>query len=272
MMSFNKNHLKGKMHSFLSCMFCVSFRILTAIKMKVNSLKSGIHMNASYENLFIYYFAAESQGPKKDVVFVIDGSEDVKQDFKLLQEFMRRTVENLNVGENRIRVGVVQYSDTANADLYLNSHTTKEGVLNAIKRLRHKGGTQRNLGRAFDFVNGEVLGPARGGRREERVPQYLIVISTGRSTDDLRAQATTLKRSGVVPFSIGIRGVDIEELKTISYVPQFAYSVPNFPELYKIQEKLITSLTELSSEEILQLPHVTPTVSGKKPYLLDTSV
>nr|XP_023679600.1 collagen alpha-3(VI) chain isoform X4 [Paramormyrops kingsleyae] len=204
---------------------------------------------------------AETQGPKKDVVFVIDGSNDVNQDFRFLQEFMRRTVENLNVGENRIRIGVVQYSDTPNADLYLNSHTTKEGVLNAIKRLKHKGGRQRNLGRALDFVNREVLGRARGGRRDERVPQYLIVISAGGSTDDLRAQATTLKQSGVVPFSIGTKGVDIHELQRISYVPQFAYSVPNFPELYTIQQSLITSLTELSSEEILSLPHVTPTVS-----------
>nr|XP_023679601.1 collagen alpha-3(VI) chain isoform X5 [Paramormyrops kingsleyae] len=221
----------------------------------------GSYVSLPKESLAAVLQQAETQGPKKDVVFVIDGSNDVNQDFRFLQEFMRRTVENLNVGENRIRIGVVQYSDTPNADLYLNSHTTKEGVLNAIKRLKHKGGRQRNLGRALDFVNREVLGRARGGRRDERVPQYLIVISAGGSTDDLRAQATTLKQSGVVPFSIGTKGVDIHELQRISYVPQFAYSVPNFPELYTIQQSLITSLTELSSEEILSLPHVTPTVS-----------
>ncbi|MFT7815039.1 collagen alpha-3(VI) chain [Arapaima gigas] len=202
----------------------------------------------------------DSQGPKKDVVFVIDSSDDMIYHFPVIQEFIRRVLENLNVGENIIRVGVVQYSDSASVDLYLNSHTTKEGVLNAVKGLRHKGGRKRNLGRALDFVSRNVLVPGRGSRREEGVPQFLIVITGGPSSDDISAPATSLKQSKVVPFSIGTFSVDTKELQTISFVPEFSYPITNFPRIFDIQQRLISSLTELSSEEISRMQPIFPPV------------
>uniref|UniRef100_A0A9J7WXF8 Collagen alpha-3(VI) chain n=1 Tax=Cyprinus carpio carpio TaxID=630221 RepID=A0A9J7WXF8_CYPCA len=200
----------------------------------------------------------ESQGPKKDIIFVIDGSEGVGREFPIIQEFVRRVVENLNVGENKIRVGVVQYGDSPYADIYLNSHRTKEGVLNGIKELRQRGGRQRNLGRAIDYVNHEVLVSGHGGRKQEGVPQFVVVISGGKATDNIRPFATALKQSGVVPFSIGTRDVDTQELQVTSYVPRFAYTVDDLPGLYTIQDTLITSLTELSSEELAKLRPVYP--------------
>uniref|UniRef100_A0A8C9U9M6 Collagen type VI alpha 3 chain n=1 Tax=Scleropages formosus TaxID=113540 RepID=A0A8C9U9M6_SCLFO len=195
----------------------------------------------------------DPQGPKKDIVFVIDTSDYVAGDFPVIQEFIRRVLESLNVGENRIRVGVLQYSDDPYVDLYLNSHTTKEGVLNAVKGLRHKGGRRRNLGKALEFVSRNVIVPSRGSRKEEGVPQFLIVITGGSSSDDVKASATNLKQSGVIPFSIGSSSVDTQELRTISYVADFSYSVTNLKELYPIQQRLISSLTELSNEDISRM-------------------
>ncbi|XP_016351069.1 collagen alpha-3(VI) chain-like isoform X1 [Sinocyclocheilus anshuiensis] len=202
---------------------------------------------------------AESEGPKKDIIFVIDGSEGVGREFPIIQEFVRRVVETLNVGENKIRVGVVQYGDSPYADIYLNSHRTKEGVLNGIKELRQRGGRQRNLGRAIDFVSREVLTSGRGGRKQEGVPQFVVVVSGGKATDNIRPYATALKQSGVIPLSIGTRDVDTQELQVTSYVPRFTYTVDGLPGLYTIQDTLITTLTELSSEELAKLRPVYPT-------------
>uniref|UniRef100_A0A8B9HRV7 Collagen, type VI, alpha 3 n=1 Tax=Astyanax mexicanus TaxID=7994 RepID=A0A8B9HRV7_ASTMX len=210
------------------------------------------------------YFYSRSQGPKKDVVFVIDGSDGVGREFPIIQEFVRRVVENLNVGENQIRIGVVQYGDTARPDIYLNSHNTKEGVLNAIKEIRQLRGRQRNLGGALNLVAREVLDPSRGGRRPEGVPQFLVVISGGRASDNVKTQADALKRSGIVPFSIGTRDVDQQELQVISYVPNYAYTVDDLPGLYTVSETLLNTLTELSNEQLAQLRPVYPTVPGKK--------
>ncbi|XP_064166856.1 collagen alpha-3(VI) chain-like isoform X2 [Anguilla rostrata] len=221
----------------------------------------GSFVTLSEENLKTVIEQGDSQGPKKDVVFLVDGSDATRQQFTVIQEFIRRVVENLNVGENKIRIGVVQYSDAASGDIYLNSHTTKEGVLNAIKGLRHRGGRQRNLGRAIEFVSRDVLDPTRGGRRPDGVPQFVIAVSGGRSSDDITGPATKLKQSGVVPFSIGTRDVGSQELQMVSYVPTYAYTIDNFPGLFTIQDGLISTLTELSDEEIRILQPHYPTVS-----------
>uniref|UniRef100_W5MBY0 Collagen type VI alpha 3 chain n=1 Tax=Lepisosteus oculatus TaxID=7918 RepID=W5MBY0_LEPOC len=203
----------------------------------------------------------EPQGNKKDVIFLIDGSDGVQEDFTTIQEFLRRVVENLSVSENKIRVAVVQYSDTPRADIYLNSHTTKQGVLNAIKGLRHKRGRQRNMGAALKFVGSDVISPARGSRKEEGVPQFLIVVTGGRSNDNVRDPATVLKQSRVVPFSIGTRDADPSELQIISFSPDFYYPVDDFSGIYNVQQRLISRLTELSQDEISKVLPVFPTVT-----------
>ncbi|CDQ71231.1 unnamed protein product [Oncorhynchus mykiss] len=211
------------------------------------------------KNVCSPFLLAESQGPKKDIVFLVDGSDGVGREFPIIQEFISSIVKNLNVGENKIRIGVVQYGDSPNADIYLNSHTTKEGVMNAVKGLRQRGGRERNLGQAVEFVSSEVLNVRRGGRKEEGVPQFLIVVSGGRSTDDIRRPATSLKKSGVLPFSIGTRDVNSQELQVVSYVPNFAYTVDDLPGLYTVQDKLISTLTEMSDDDIARLRPVFPT-------------
>lgn len=175
---------------------------------------------------------------------------------------MRKIVENLNVGENKIRIGVVQYGDFPQADMYLNTHTTKEDVLNAIKGLQKRGGRQRNLGRALQFVNDDILTAQRGSRKQEGVPQFVIVVSSGPSSDDIGQAASTLKRSRVIPFSVGTRDINPTELKSISYVPNFAFTVDDLPGLYTAQENLITALTELSDDDIARMVPSFPDYDG----------
>nr|XP_057937259.1 collagen alpha-3(VI) chain-like isoform X2 [Doryrhamphus excisus] len=201
---------------------------------------------------------AESQGPQKDIIFLVDGSDGVGREFPIIQEFIRRVVESLNVGENKIRIGVVQFGDYAQADMYLNTHSTKEEVLDAVRGIRQRGGRQRNLGQALKFVSDDVLTAARGSRKQQGVPQFLIVVSSGSSTDDVRRPASSLKQSRVLPFSIGTRGMDPTELKIVSYTPNFAYTVDDLPGLYTVQENLITTLTELSDDDIARMVPVFP--------------
>lgn len=202
---------------------------------------------------------AESQGPKKDIVFLVDGSDGLGRDFPIIQQFLRRIVDSLNVGENKIRIGVVQYGDSPHADIYLNTYTTKEGVLNAISRLQQRRGRQRNLGQALQFVGSDVLTAARGSRKQEGVPQFLIVVSSGPSTDDINQPASSLKRSRVIPFSIGTRDVNPRELQIVSYVPNFVLTVDDIPGLYTAHEDLINILTELSDDDIARMVPVFPT-------------
>lgn len=230
------------------------FSELSTIPQKLNT-----YVSLPGDELTVVLQQAESQGPRKDVVFLVDGSDGVGREFPIIQEFIRRVVESLNVGENKIRVGVVQYGDSAQADMFLNSHTTKEGVLNAVKVMRQRGGRQRNLGQALQFVSQNVLTTERGSRKQDGVPQFVIVVSSGSSTDDIRRAATSLKQSRVLPFSIGTRDVNPTELQMVSYVPNFAFTVDDLPGLYTVQQNLINTLTELSDDDITRMSPVFPT-------------
>lgn len=235
--------------------FCIIFIFLTFCSIfQSHVAKHNIH--------FHFSLSAESQGPRKDIIFLVDGSDGVGREFPIIQEFIRRIVESLNVGENKIRIGVVQYGDFAQADMHLNTHTTKEGVLNAVRLMRQRGGRNRNLGQALQFVSTDVLTAARGSRKQEGVPQFVVVVSSGPSTDDIGRSASSLKQSRVLPFSIGTRDVNPTELRVVSYVPNFAFTVDDLPGLYTVQENLINTLTELSDDDIARLNPVFPTYGG----------
>ncbi|RXM36551.1 Collagen alpha-3(VI) chain [Acipenser ruthenus] len=184
----------------------------------------------------------ESETVEKDVVFLLDGTDDTRNGFLEIREFVEKVVEKLGMEENNNRVAVVQYSNDANANFYLNTYSTKEDVLNAIKGLRHKGGRPLNTGAALQFVKDNVFTASSGSRRLEGVPQVLILVTGGRSRDDVRAPASALKEDGIVPFVVGTRSTDTNELQTISYDPLFAFSVTEFGELPTVQQELLSSL------------------------------
>ncbi|XP_077946796.1 uncharacterized protein col6a3 isoform X3 [Gasterosteus aculeatus] len=232
------------------------FTELPSVQEQISSLMSTVLVRATPMTPTV---TVEMQGPQKDVVFLVDGSDGVGMEFPIIREFIRRVVESLNVGENKIRIGVVQYGDSAQADMFLNAHKTKESVLQAVRGINQRGGRQRNLGQALQFVKQDVLTATRGSRKAEGVPQFVIVISSGSSTDDIRSAASSLKQSRVLPFSIGTRDVNPTELQTVSYVPNFAFAIDDLPGLYTVKENLITTLTELSDADITRMRPVFPT-------------
>nr|XP_025840126.1 collagen alpha-3(VI) chain isoform X2 [Vulpes vulpes] len=215
---------------------------------------------------------------EKDVVFLIDGSEGVRSGFPLLKEFVQRVVESLDVGPDRVRVAVVQYSDRTRPEFYLNSYMDQQSVVNAIRRLTLLGGPTPNTGAALDFVLRNILISSAGSRIAEGVPQLLIVLTADRSGDDVRGPSVVLKRGGAVPIGIGIGNADITEMQTISFIPDFAVAIPTFRQLGTIQQVVSDRVIQLSREELSRLqpvllPPTSPGVGSKKDvvFLIDGS-
>lgn len=75
------------------------------------------------------------------MVFLVDGSWSVgRANFKHIRSFISAAAGAFQIGEDKTRVGVVQYSDGARTEFNLNRHTTRPALLRAIGSLPYKGG------------------------------------------------------------------------------------------------------------------------------------
>ncbi|XP_055964325.1 collagen alpha-3(VI) chain-like [Sorex fumeus] len=211
---------------------------------------------------------------ERDVVFLLDGSEGVRAGFPLLQAFVQSVVESLDVGPDRVRVALVQYSDRTRPEFYLNTHLDRQGVVSAVRRLSLLGGPGPNTGAALDYVLRNVLVESAGSRISDGVPQLLMVLTADRSGDDVRGPSAALKSGGAVPIGIGIGNADIGEMQTISLLPDFAVAIPDFQQLDTVQQVLSERVVQLSRDEVARIRQpVLPGVGGKRDvvFLIDGS-
>lgn len=147
-------------------------------------------------------------------------------------------VSSFDVGLDQVRIGLIQYSTTPRTEFKLNTHQSKKAILQYISRLPYMGGgTQTGLG--LDIMLNEHFVEAAGSRAGENVPQIAIVITDGKSQDDVE-----LKRKGIVLYAIGIKEADEDQLKEIANEPhsQHVYSVSDFSELQGISPNVIQTL------------------------------
>ncbi|KAM9630203.1 collagen alpha-3(VI) chain isoform 12-T12 [Morphnus guianensis] len=193
------------------------------------------------------------RGEKKDVVFLIDGSDGVRGGFPLLKTFVQRVVESLDIGRDKVRVAVAQYSNVIQPEFLLDTHEDKADLISAIQELKVMGGSPLNTGAALDYLIRNVFTVSSGSRIAEGVPQFLILLTADRSQDDVRRPSVVLKTSGTVPFGIGIGNADLTELQTISFLPDFAISVPDFSQLDTVQQVVSNRVIRLTKKEIESL-------------------
>lgn len=168
---------------------------------------------------------------RRDVVFLLDGTDDSEQKFPEIKEFVQRMVAGLNIDASKDRVAVVQYSNVAETNFNLGHYSTEDDILDAVQGLSHKGGRHHNIGAALQYVREHVFTSDSGSRLLEGVPQILIVLSGGRSRDDIRTPARMLKESGVIPIAIGTANADTLDMQTLSHEPSYTLSISDFEEL-----------------------------------------
>lgn len=179
------------------------------------------------------------------MVFLLDGSDNTRNTFEGIRRFVQRIVENLNVDDRSDQVAVVQYSKDAEINFNLKSFSSKNEFLNSLKSIIHKGGRDVKMGAALEYVRDNVFTSSSGSRHAEGVPQILLVLSGGRSSDDIRHPAQALQESKIKVFGVGMRNADVLELQTIASTPSFAFSVSDAESLENIQPKVSSLLNDL---------------------------
>nr|XP_046254472.1 collagen alpha-6(VI) chain isoform X2 [Scatophagus argus] len=193
-----------------------------------------------------------------DIVFMVDGSWSIgAENFDQIRQFLYTLVNSFDVGPDHVRIGLVQYSTAPRTEFMLNTHPNKKDILQHISTLPYMGGgTQTGLG--LDFMLNEHFVEAAGSRAGQNVPQIAVVITDGKSQDDVESHAQNLKRKGIVLYAIGIKDADEDQLKEIANEPhsQHVYSVSDFAALQGISQNIVQTLcttVEEAKRQLLQL-------------------
>ncbi|XP_078580606.1 uncharacterized protein LOC144864418 isoform X3 [Branchiostoma floridae x Branchiostoma japonicum] len=172
-----------------------------------------------------------------DLVFLLDGSGSVTTaNFDIVKEFTRRLANNFDISLADTRVGVVQYSDSPTSEFNLNSFNTNELVDLAIRNIQYQqGGT--NTGQAIDFARVNSFSANNGDRSD--VPNVMIVVTDGQSSDDVVGPAQTARNAGISMYAIGIgNGVDTNELLQIAGQADRVVQSADFSTLFSVGENL----------------------------------
>lgn len=200
--------------------------------------------------LLLYVFADVLDLGKKDIIFLIDGSDGTgSAGIAHIRDFILSIVQQLDVQPDQVRVAVVQYADRVKPEFSLNSHNNKPAVISAIKRLRQMGGRASDLATAVKYVIENEL-KASAGVRLADASQHLVVLTGRRSTQDVSLYGPLLKGARVNCIGIGTGNADTRQLAQIATNADDVLLVPSFPSLQTIQKRFIDRLTPLPEEVI----------------------
>ncbi|KAF5892201.1 collagen alpha-1(XII) chain-like isoform X3, partial [Clarias magur] len=174
-----------------------------------------------------------------DLVFLVDGSWNVGQEnFKYVRSFVSAMAGAFDIGEDKSRVAVVQYSTDSRTEFTLNQYLRRPELLRAINNLPYKGGNAMT-GDALDYLLNNIFTENSGARKG--FPRVAMVITAGQSQDSVEDYAKKLRSEGVEIFTLGINEADEEELKLMASTPYstHVYTVSSFDLIKRMQTDLI---------------------------------
>ncbi|KAM4568099.1 collagen alpha-6(VI) chain [Fundulus diaphanus] len=190
-----------------------------------------------------------------DMVFLVDGSWSIGSDnFEQVRRFLYTLVDSFDVSPDHVRVGLIQYSSHPQTEFRLNTFSDKQGILEYIQKVPYLGGGT-NTGKGLDFMLNNHFVESAGSRAEQKVPQIAVVITDGKSQDEVELHAEQLRSRGIVLYAIGIKDADEDELKQIANRPhsQHVHSVSDFSALQGISQNIVQTLCTTVEEAKRQL-------------------
>lgn len=193
---------------------------------------------------------------RKDIIFLIDSSDNTGSlGLAHIRDFILRTIRQLDVQADQVRIAVVQYAGNPQREFSLNTYNNKPDVVNAVKKLRLMGGRSSDLAQAIEYVIRNELQTA-AGVRQLAASQHLVVLTGGRSPTDVSIYGPLLKSSRVNCIGVGATGADTKQLHQIATSQEDVLQVSSFPGLPGIDDKFIA---RLSGDPF---PEVTPDYDG----------
>ncbi|XP_008762649.1 vitrin isoform X1 [Rattus norvegicus] len=181
-----------------------------------------------------------------DIGFVIDGSSSVgTSNFRTVLQFVANLSKEFEISDTDTRIGAVQYTYEQRLEFGFDKYNSKADVLSAIRRVGYwSGGT--STGAAIQYALEQLFKKSKPNKRK-----VMILITDGRSYDDVRIPAMAAYQKGVITYAIGIAWAAQDELEVIATHParDHSFFVDEFDNLYKFVPRIIRNIcTEFNSQ------------------------
>uniref|UniRef100_A0A8C4I061 von Willebrand factor A domain containing 2 n=1 Tax=Dicentrarchus labrax TaxID=13489 RepID=A0A8C4I061_DICLA len=175
-------------------------------------------IQTSHENIVKINSAGEMMqcSAAMDILFLMDGSYSMgKGSFERSKHYAIKLCQALDVGPDKVRVGLIQFGSVPRLEFALDSHTTKQDLKKHMKKVSYRGGSTQT-GLALKYVLRKGF---EGGRNSSAAARIAILLSDGRSQGNAVQAAAQLKETGVVLFAVGLRYPRWEELHALASAP-----------------------------------------------------
>uniref|UniRef100_A0A667YNI2 Collagen type VI alpha 6 chain n=1 Tax=Myripristis murdjan TaxID=586833 RepID=A0A667YNI2_9TELE len=180
------------------------------------------------------------QTDEADIFFLIDHSTSIQpKDFSDMKKFITEFLDTFHIGKQHIRVGVAKYASSPNLEFNLTTYSDAKSLKKAVENISHEGGVT-NTGAALSFM-GPIFERAMRSRGH-KVPEYLVVITDGKSSDKVKVPAEKLRAQGVIIYAIGVKDANEAELVQIAGTPEKKFFVNDFDGLKPIKDDIVTDI------------------------------
>ncbi|XP_026164663.1 collagen alpha-1(XXI) chain isoform X2 [Mastacembelus armatus] len=180
-----------------------------------------------------------------DLVFILDGSWSVEDvNFEIVKRWLVNITTSFNIGQKFTQVGVVQYSDDPVLEIPLGKYSSNKDLIKAMESIEYMGGNTRT-GTAIKFATDKLFGLSE--RSPLGISRIAVVLTDGKSQDEVLKAAEEARKKGVILFAIGV-GSETEEaeLRDIANKPfsTYVFSVEDYKAISRIIQVIRQKLCE----------------------------
>ncbi|XP_062870087.1 integrin alpha-2 [Trichomycterus rosablanca] len=178
-----------------------------------------------------------------DVAIILDGSNSIYP-WPPVVAFLKKLIENLDVGPQKTQVSVIQYGNTPVVEFFLNTHETKESMIQAASAIDQRGGLRTNTFTAIEYARANAFLPQNGGR--PGASKVMVVVTDGESHDFSLTDKviTACDKDIITRFGIAVLGYytrnNIDTTKLIKEIQSIA-SKPTMKFYFNVSEEAALS-------------------------------
>lgn len=143
------------------------------------------------------YFSAVLNCCEGDVLFLLDSSGSVSSyEHSRMLAFLSELLQPFSLGEDQVRVGVLQVGTQPRLEFGFDAHATQSGLQGSLRNIKPLRG-DTNTVEALKIARERVLRPGVPGGARAGLPRVLVWLTDGVNPGDISGPMAELREEGV---------------------------------------------------------------------------